>query len=796
MLKKWNRVLAILLAFALVTTTFGSDIASTRAFAVGSEEELAQLENDDIQTADWEQIPQEETQPEDPVEEQPQEEQEVTDAQPEENAEVTDEANQESGAAGEDAAATETTETPDDATQSTSEDAATESSSEEAAVASSEEAATAATSEAVVEEKLVTVTYKASKGGNVSIPKEIVNINDKEAKFQGATATAWNDKYTFVDWTDENGNQVSADATFVPENLEADATFTANFVAVEDIAEKMPAIEANDVHTGGMIVSVNAEEGLFPAGTEVKIEAVDDGTAVELAEKSLGEGKVKEAKAVDITFIYEGSEIQPADAKYVHVTMTLEEAIEGENFTVLHEHDGQVKELERQEVTTQMQTVDGEQTTVATAASFDANQFSVFIFAGEDDPDNIQKKVVTYIFYTSPEMTDVFNTQPVKNGDTLMNPGVPEFGDNESFVKWQQIIDDKKEDISFDVVNSITKDTPLEIKVVPLVKKTYYITFYGEKGEIFHVESIEVTGEQQPDIDLSKVPDYIPEVDIQECIGWAASEEDAAAGKTVEGPTVNAADTPELWPVITTSYWVRFDKNGSGATFTGARRVKDGATLGTIKDYVTGDNAPKRTGYTFAGWATTNDSTEANVNWDLVIDETTVNANNEYQLYAVWTPDTETNYTVIFWTQNVSDAYDAEGNPDNNNQDGTYTWDYYEAARLTGTTNDGLTEAIVNAALAEKAASDASWSVSRMNGADITGFQYLKNDVDGKTISRFGDTVVNVYYTRKVVTLTFKHKENVPTHESGYKAYSNQSNHKNNPVAGNDYYDANGDTRE
>ena len=58
MLKKWNRLLAVILAFALVTTTFGSDIASTRAFAVESEEELAQLENE-IQTAEWEQIPQE-----------------------------------------------------------------------------------------------------------------------------------------------------------------------------------------------------------------------------------------------------------------------------------------------------------------------------------------------------------------------------------------------------------------------------------------------------------------------------------------------------------------------------------------------------------------------------------------------------------------------------------------------------------------------------------------------------------------------------------------------------------------
>ena len=42
MLRKWNRMLAFLLALALVTTTFGSDIASTKVYAVGSEEEKRQ----------------------------------------------------------------------------------------------------------------------------------------------------------------------------------------------------------------------------------------------------------------------------------------------------------------------------------------------------------------------------------------------------------------------------------------------------------------------------------------------------------------------------------------------------------------------------------------------------------------------------------------------------------------------------------------------------------------------------------------------------------------------------------
>ena len=38
MLRKWNRILAFLLAIALVTTTFGSDFASAKVYAEGTEE--------------------------------------------------------------------------------------------------------------------------------------------------------------------------------------------------------------------------------------------------------------------------------------------------------------------------------------------------------------------------------------------------------------------------------------------------------------------------------------------------------------------------------------------------------------------------------------------------------------------------------------------------------------------------------------------------------------------------------------------------------------------------------------
>ena len=59
MSRKCNRFLAFLLTLALVTTTFSSDYASTKSFAVGSEEELEQISedsNEESSELQWEDI--------------------------------------------------------------------------------------------------------------------------------------------------------------------------------------------------------------------------------------------------------------------------------------------------------------------------------------------------------------------------------------------------------------------------------------------------------------------------------------------------------------------------------------------------------------------------------------------------------------------------------------------------------------------------------------------------------------------------------------------------------------------
>lgn len=73
----------------------------------------------------------------------------------------------------------------------------------------------------------INVKYVATEGGKVSVENETVSIAEDNAK--GSTATA-DDGYKFVNWTAENGAVVGLNYNFVPKNLEADATFTANFV--------------------------------------------------------------------------------------------------------------------------------------------------------------------------------------------------------------------------------------------------------------------------------------------------------------------------------------------------------------------------------------------------------------------------------------------------------------------------------------------------------------------------------------------------------------------------------------
>ncbi len=91
----------------------------------------------------------------------------------------------------------------------------------------------------------VKITYEAGIGGSVSSKGEELEIEAENA--QGSTAEAANG-CVFYNWTDEKGEEVGSEETFVPskpENGFVETTYTANFVEAEEIMIQFETVDSN-----------------------------------------------------------------------------------------------------------------------------------------------------------------------------------------------------------------------------------------------------------------------------------------------------------------------------------------------------------------------------------------------------------------------------------------------------------------------------------------------------------------------------------------------------------------------
>jgi uncharacterized repeat protein (TIGR02543 family) len=741
MFRRWNKFLAFLLAVAMVFTTFGSDISSVMA-ADGEyvEGDSTTPEEAEADSELWEKIPGEGTQ-EDATEAGDNEEGDNAEQAPAEDAEAVEDAAED--AATEEAATEASTDeasaeastdvTEDAATESSSEDAAAESSSEDAAAESSsvEDAAAESSSAPVVKEKLVTVTYKATLGGQVSRSSETVDVNDKDAAFEGATASARNKYYQFVAWKDEDGDTVSSDATFVPADIEEDATFTAEFMKLSE----MPAADFEG-SVAGMNVTVHADEGIFPEGTTMSLSAISDAEAVDAAKDALGEN-VTEAKGVDITFRNEeGEEIEPADSKYVHVTITLINELEGENFSVVHKDDeGNVTKVAEAE---------------ADGAEFEANAFSVYIVVGEDEKEDKDKRAVcTYVFYDMDG--NEFDSQRVKKGDRLADPGIPSITDPDvEFLGWYlkdeggNFVGDK---LHFGIIEEDVEPEST-IKVYAKVRISYYLSYKGVDGEVARVDKMVVEGDEKPVFDLSTFR-VRPKEDTQKFKGWSRTKN----GELIEGQTLDVSTIPDkndrvVYAVIVDAVWIYFDENddtyvdgvkveSGGADYTGPIAVQIGESA---KDYVPAD--PTRPGYKFDGWYTGKGAAAGEVTGELFDFTKIITEKKDIHLYAKWVPGDDTEYTVVIWQQQISD--------DKNAADKDKTYDFKTSFTSTGRTNAELTAEMAQAMFGKNGDKHFHFSKAEVVRYDVSGKVETVNKIRAK-----GDTVVNVYFDRDLMTIKF-----------------------------------------
>ena len=294
----------------------------------------------------------------------------------------------------------------------------------------------------------------------------------------------------------------------------------------------------------------------------------------------------------------------------------------------------------------------------------------------------VQKPVATttYVFMNG---TEEFARQILKDGETLNNPGTPDSGSpNKEFTGWR---DGDNNAPVFGAVNvTETKTITYHAQFVDV----NFVFFTNPNGEVM------VTKKGANGDTISTEGVTYPVGNEQSIIGWnyTGSENDPLISEVkLEGKDV------KLKAVVKDGHWITFDSQGG--TYVEPTFVKGNGTT-------TAPAAPTRPGYTFHHWSETVGGAAFTFGQQL---------NQSPTLYAVWTANANTRYTVIHWLENADD-------------DG---YSYRESETKTGTTG------------AQTSAAAKSY----------TGF--TAQNIAQQTIAGDGSTIVNVRYKRNVYEVKF-----------------------------------------
>ncbi|MGN0672007.1 MAG: InlB B-repeat-containing protein [Anaerovoracaceae bacterium] len=368
----------------------------------------------------------------------------------------------------------------------------------------------------------------------------------------------------------------------------------------------------------GANVTIEADAGVLPEGATVKANAI--GFFGKLGMKSAikeaveeNDAELVEFKAYDIT-IYSGDEaVQPNGKVSVSITGT---GLESEGNVYHVSDDNSVAEP-----------VEGSAS--ADEAEFTTDHFSIYVVTGENSP-----ALATYVFMNGDEKV---STQIVKNGESLVEPKVPE-KDGYKFVGW---FNGDKKFTSFGNV-SVTKTE--EVTLTASFAEAHYVYFMDRDGQSVAVTKEGVKGDSITTSDV-----VLGNIGADEAVtGWYYDKE---LNNPVESITIGTKNI-KVYPKVEKGHWITFET--------------DGGTYIAPVFYATGDitvkpDDPEKIGYTFDGWI---DEESHDFTFGEKLD-------SSIELVAKWTPD-DADYTVIYWHENADD--------DN--------YSYKESASKTGLTGE------------------------------------------------------------------------------------------------------------
>ena len=409
---------------------------------------------------------------------------------------------------------------------------------------------------AVTRNVKVVVTYKI-------VPQETADAAVETEADEGQTEAPTDESETEEDREAET--EVGTENT-AEESTEAESEYetepgTEAESETESESEKeiaMPEFHYNGV-CNGIAVAIRAPEGVFPEGTKAVLAAP---SAESLAAAAAASGQdASDLMGVDITFRYDGKEIQPTSA--VEVSFRAAEIADADISNVYHVSDGGAV----QEVAASKS---------GASLGFTADSFSTWIFptaGGAVAPASIldpKTSIATYVFNADGATVD---TQYITSGDTLSEPAAP-VKEGHRFIGWYV----GETPVTFGTVSTVSETA--EIIVEARFEEVYYVFFHNPKGAVVATKE----GRAGDEITTS---DVTFAVGAEESItGWYYS------GSAVESVTLSDSNV-DLYAKVEKGFWVTYDS--------------DGGSYVAPEFYPAGETAalsaqPTKNGYSFEGW--------------------------------------------------------------------------------------------------------------------------------------------------------------------------------------------------
>ena len=595
------------------------------------------------------------------------------------------------------------------------------------------------------------------------VESTVEDVSEEEMEASSEQGAETTDEETVEPATETDEVPVQGMETADEEKVEGPITLTENgddytVTAIFDASSGLPAgvqMKVSEIKESGE--NAKQYEDLY----DQTLEAVQKDTKTEV--------ELTYARFFDISFHTESGEVEPSGP--VSVNIKYDEAIDVESSDAVsvYHFDEQKEEIRSMDIETagSGESVD--------EISFETDGFSIYAVVGTTDA--VAESRMTLNFYKrnstdNSEGTDddkLIATVYVKNGDDtdavleqiIYDPGVGTLASGQLFKGWIEkenyTTADVNEKMNVADIRAWAKKKANENTIIEneehnfyaMIFNTFSVTYKDEDGVTIRSDAL-ITDGDKVDYTIDQI--YEPADQDEMFLGWYATPEgnvtpkDSSAAYPYENETEVTINGNVVFSVYAPKgYWLNFEGNGKGAKYTPPQFIIKNSTDAngvTVKP-----EDPIRNGYTFDGWYTGapaaegEDPTGENFVFGSSLEENTT-------LYAKWKTADSVSYSVIIWKQRATD--------DQNAEEAQKKYDVADVITLKGKPGESASNVVKQEGASVNTGRGNSVNNYKINGEEknYVGFHAGRYDTD-VTIDPEGTTVLNVYYDRNLITISF-----------------------------------------